>query len=873
MQAVPAESVAPVTALRRFWTVRSYLVALVLTVAAPFIGLIVYSTFTHAEEAARQAREQALRIAEISASHVERSLAESDSLLRALAQNQTVRSLNRSRLRATLSDLQVVYPHYMDLIVADRNGRLVEAVLPLPPGGIVAEGPNGAWFRAVMRDRRFTAGSPLMADRHRPPFLGRWVSMLAYPLMEGGEPAGAIGLVVDLARFQTVREANLPSGGTLTILDSDGNVVAREPDPARWVGKNARNVALVQTVLAQRRGHLVAPGLDDVERIYGFTPVRSVGWYVYAGIPTEAAYAPVGSFIWRSSVSGAAIVLMVVALAGFVGRRIVKPVEQLAAAARQAEKRLDVEAPVSGPREVAEATAGFNAMLDARRSVEADREEAVRRVTNILENMTDAFVHVNPNWEFTYVNSKAAHVLGKVREEMIGRNFWEVLPDSVGRDYSYSLLECMREQKEAVLEAYYPNNDAWYEVHLYPGDGLAIYFHDITVRKRASEEIAKSEASLRRLLDSNPIGVIVADFSGRIQYANDAFLRIVGYSHEDVRSGLLRWDAITPPEDAPKDRQAVEELRATGRIAPWEKNYIHQHGHKVPVLVGVTVLEEGKEDCVAFVLDLSLQKAQEEVRRKNQELEEQNVRIQEANRLKSEFLAHMSHELRTPLNGIIGYSEFLLDEKPGPLNEKQQRCLNDMLYSGRHLLQLINDVLDLAKVEAGRMELHPERFSVREAVAEVCSVLGQLSRKNSVTIRTEVAPEVDRVLLDQQKFKQVLYNLLSNAVKFSREGGTVDMDARRFDRTRLELRVRDTGIGIRREDFSRLFREFEQLEQGAGRNYGGSGLGLALARRIVEFQQGSIGVESVYGQGSTFTVVLPLESPPVAPFEPMKGSR
>jgi protein-histidine pros-kinase len=231
--------------------------------------------------------------------------------------------------------------------------------------------------------------------------------------------------------------------------------------------------------------------------------------------------------------------------------------------------------------------------------------------------------------------------------------------------------------------------------------------------------------------------------------------------------------------------------------------------------------------------------------------------LQHANRMKSEFLANMSHELRTPLNAIIGFSEFLVDGKAGKLAPKQVEYLTDVLNSGRHLLQLINDVLDLSKVEAGRMELHPETFSVSKAIEEVCSVIVPLAQKKDINIEKKVDPEVDSVTLDLQKFKQILYNLLSNAVKFSHDQGKVEVFVLPHERAHLQLRVKDTGIGIRTEDFGKLFVEFQQLDSGAARHYQGTGLGLALTKKMVEFQQGSISVESKVGEGSTFTVVLP----------------
>jgi signal transduction histidine kinase len=231
--------------------------------------------------------------------------------------------------------------------------------------------------------------------------------------------------------------------------------------------------------------------------------------------------------------------------------------------------------------------------------------------------------------------------------------------------------------------------------------------------------------------------------------------------------------------------------------------------------------------------------------------------LRKANQMKSEFLANMSHELRTPLNGIIGFTEFLIDEKPGPLNSRQKEFLADVHRSAQHLLRLINDVLDLAKVEAGKLEVNPERFSPAKAIEEVCAVVTGIAQKMSVTVKCSVAAELVSVTLDEQKFKQICYNLLSNGVKFTGPGGFVEISVSVREGGRFELLVKDTGIGIKREDMQRLFREFEQLETGTGRRFEGTGLGLALTKKLVQLQGGSISVESEYGRGTTFSVVMP----------------
>lgn len=229
-----------------------------------------------------------------------------------------------------------------------------------------------------------------------------------------------------------------------------------------------------------------------------------------------------------------------------------------------------------------------------------------------------------------------------------------------------------------------------------------------------------------------------------------------------------------------------------------------------------------------------------------------------ANRLKSQFLANMSHELRTPLNSIIGFSEFLVDEKPGQLNSKQKEYISDILNSGQHLLQLINDILDISKVEAGKMQLSFSEFSVRKTIEEVSSMMDPGFKKKDLKFKLTISPDVDLVFLDEQRIKQILYNLLSNAVKFTPEKGEIGILASVLDGDMLQIQIKDSGIGIKEEDMGRLFVEFEQLDSGDTRQFQGTGLGLALVKKLVTLLHGTISVESTYGTGSAFTLELPV---------------
>ncbi|MFC2019754.1 ATP-binding protein [Chloroflexota bacterium] len=243
----------------------------------------------------------------------------------------------------------------------------------------------------------------------------------------------------------------------------------------------------------------------------------------------------------------------------------------------------------------------------------------------------------------------------------------------------------------------------------------------------------------------------------------------------------------------------------------------------------------------------------------NKLLFEANEELRKATKAKSEFLAHMSHELRTPLNAIIGFSELLLDGIPGQVNDEQRQCLGDILSSSRHLLDLISDVLDLSKVEAGRFEVNLENLKLVEIIDNVAQTMSPLLHEKRHELTVAVAPGLPHVRADIQKLRQIFLNLLSNAIKFTPPGGRLGIEASRQGKY-CHVRVLDNGIGIRKKDQTRIFEPFTQAEAATGKNVQGTGLGLALTKQFVEMCGGQISVESEFGQGSSFSLTLPIAS-------------
>ena len=332
--------------------------------------------------------------------------------------------------------------------------------------------------------------------------------------------------------------------------------------------------------------------------------------------------------------------------------------------------------------------------------------------------------------------------------------------------------------------------------------------------------------------------------------------------HRQNRYSLILLDLQMPGRDGFQVMEDLKHIETEGYLPVLAQTV--QPDHKL------RALKAGAKDFVSKPFDLvevllrvhnliEVRLLHREAELRRQQAEARSEQSESANFVKSQFLANMSHELRTPLNAIIGFSEFLIDGKPGKLNSKQTEYQKDVLSSGRHLLQLINDILDLAKVEAGKMEINPEAFSMQKAIEEVCAVVKGITLKKRILLEISIARELEEVTLDRQKFKQVLYNLLSNAIKFTDDdGGKVQITAARRDQTSFHIAVRDNGIGIKPEDIKRLFGEFVQLDVRTSRRSEGTGLGLALTKRILELQNGAIQVESEFGKGSTFTAVFPL---------------
>jgi len=381
-------------------------------------------------------------------------------------------------------------------------------------------------------------------------------------------------------------------------------------------------------------------------------------------------------------------------------------------------------------------------------------------------------------------------------------------------------------------------------------------------RRHAEDSLLDSQESLAITLASIGAGFIATDADGRVTRMNPVAEQITGWPLADARGHSL-WDVFRR-EHEPREQmrgnpvQALIHLDGKAEIAV-RSVAVSRDGTHTPIEANSAVIcgPDGAVRGMALVFhDVSQQERNDALRIKGIRLEAENRQIHEANRLKSEFLANMSHELRTPLNAIIGFGDLLHTKQIPHDSRKHHEFLGHIARSGRHLLQLINDLLDLSKVEAGKFEFFPEPLNLAEVVDEVTTITRSAAADKGVTVASEIDPALSDVVADPVRLKQVLYNYMSNAIKFTPRGGHVTVRARPEDGESFRIEVEDDGIGIAAGDLSRLFVEFRQLDAGYGKAQPGTGLGLALTRRLVEAQGGSVGVRSRPCEGSVFHAVL-----------------
>ncbi|MBI2417764.1 MAG: PAS domain S-box protein [Ignavibacteriales bacterium] len=404
--------------------------------------------------------------------------------------------------------------------------------------------------------------------------------------------------------------------------------------------------------------------------------------------------------------------------------------------------------------------------------------------------------------------------------------------------------------------------------------GAVVTLHDITDRKKVEEALGQSEGRYKLLLDSITDYIYTVDIENGIPVKTThqpGCIHVTGYSPSDYYADSRLWINIVHPDDQALVEHYADPLCNGEGILPIEHRIIDKNG-AIRWIRNTYVLKHDAAGKVSgydgLISDITERKIAEEelklyrdhleilVKQRTAELELEKEHAESADRLKSAFLATMSHELRTPLNSIIGFTGILMQERPGPLNTEQKKQLGMAQNSARHLLSLINDVLDISKIEAGQFKVYFEIFFLPDVITKVVENVKPLAQKKNLAVEVHIADEVGSIKSDKLRVKQILINLLNNAIKFT-EKGFVRIEVESKDHI-VVIKVIDTGIGIEKEQLEQLFRPFIQIDTGLTRKHEGTGLGLSICKKLLFLLDGKIEVESEYGAGSTFIVTLPV---------------
>ncbi len=574
-----------------------------------------------------------------------------------------------------------------------------------------------------------------------------------------------------------------------------------------------------------------------------------------------------------------------------------RPVLSLTSAARQVTLKNDltVRAEKLSDDETGILVDTFNEMLRVIESQNSEKKNLIEVLKNsrgmlnmILDTIPQSIFWKDTNSVYLGCNKVFAAAAGLTStKEIIGKKASELgwtkgIAEELRR-VDVSVIESKETKKNIVLPLTPTKGKVrWVDITKVPildTDGTVSMIlgimTDITDRRQSEEKIRQSEARYKLLLNS------ITDYIYSVEIQNGVPVgtrhhpgcqTVTGYTADEFVADKRLWIKMVYPDDQPIVEHYADPLMMGAEIPPIEHRIINKNG-TVRWIRNTYVLKRNPEGEVTgydgLISDITERKRAEEelrlyrkhleilVKERTAELELEKERAESADRLKSAFLATMSHELRTPLNSIIGFTGILLQEKPGPLNTEQKKQLGMAQNSARHLLSLINDVLDISKIEAGQLKVSIEEFFVPEVIEKVSELAAPLAQKKALTLTTTIGEGVGLIKSDRLRVQQILINVVNNAIKFT-ETGSISIHAKHTNRT-IIIAVTDTGIGIEPEKMDVLFRPFMQIDTGLTRKHEGTGLGLSICQRLLQLLGGSITVASEFGKGSTFTIYLPKE--------------
>lgn len=489
------------------------------------------------------------------------------------------------------------------------------------------------------------------------------------------------------------------------------------------------------------------------------------------------------------------------------------------------------------------------------------------KLDNILQSMGDAFVSLDYDWRYNYINDKALVLMGKAKEELLGKTIWECFPDIKGSIFDREYHKVMDKRVDATFETYYPSYDMWMEVRAYPHDGgISIFYTDISERKKTEQDIFDIGQRFQLFARMNPAGVFHTDDKGKSLFVNERWLEITGVNRNEIMDGS--WGDVVHEDDAEEDKKYwAETFAARGEINREYRFRNKKTGAVMDIWTQarpILTAEGNLKGYVGTIEDITQRKQarrtieeinkdlEERVRERTLELTIMLEREKELNDLKSRFVSIASHEFRTPLSTILSSVELIDSYRDNGETEKQQKHITRIKNSVENLINTLGVFLSLEKLEQGKVKLETKEFDLKDFITKLTEELEDILKPGQQIVYHHAGDCM--IYTDQRIVRNIMLNLLSNASKYSENEITVNSSIIGND---IRISISDTGIGIPEEEQKYLFSKF--FRAGNVGSVQGTGLGLSIVQRYVELLKGNITFVSEYKKGTTFTLAIPAD--------------